>query len=91
MLTKPKEQPDGSTCNFSTDLNPLDFNIWGYVESKACAMPHPSIAALQNSVNDYWSKLLTEDHIKKTCAAVPGRLRKMIAAKGSTFEPRKRK
>ena len=29
--------------------------------------------------------------VKKTCAAVPGRIQKMIAAKGSTFEPRKKK
>ena len=28
-------------------------------------------------------RLLTVEHVKKTCAAVPGRIQKMIAAKGS--------
>ena len=73
------------------DLNPLDYNVWGYVESRACADPHPSIAALQVSVNKFWSELLTEEHVKKTCAGFWNRVKKMIEAKGCTFEPRKRK
>ena len=61
------------------------------MESRACATPHSSVAALQRAVDQAWSDLLTVEHVKKTCAAVPGRIRKMIAAKGSTFEPRKKK
>ena len=76
---------------YSPDLNPLDFNIWGYVESKACANPHSNISSLQKSVEKAWDELLTVDHVKKTCNAVPGRIRRMIEAKGGTFEPRKRK
>ena len=76
---------------YSPDLNPLDYNIWGYVESRACANPHSSIKALQEAVNEAWSKLLTVEHVKKTCGAFKGRIQKMIDAKGSTFEPRKRK
>ena len=76
---------------YSPDLNPLDYNIWGYVESRACATPHSSISALQQSVNKAWAELLTVDHVKKTCNAFPDRIRKMIAAKGNTFEPKKRK
>ena len=76
---------------YSPDLNPLDFNIWGYVESKACAMPHSSVKALQESVDKYWKELLTVEHVKKTCSSVPHRIHQMIEAKGGTFEPRKRK
>ena len=75
----------------SPDGNPLDYNIWGYVESKACADPHPSVTALKKTVDETWAKILTPDHIKKVCTAFPGRLQKMIDAKDGTFEPRKRK
>ena len=34
----------------SPDLNPLDYSIWTYVESKACASPHNRITALKSSV-----------------------------------------
>ena len=78
-------------CDKISDLNPLDYNIWGFVESRACATPHPSVKALQQAVDKAWEELLTVDHVKKTCAAFPDRLRKMIAAKGKTFEPRKKK
>ena len=76
---------------YSPDCNPLDYNIWGYVESKACALPHSSVSALQESVNKAWSELLTEEHVRKTCSAFWKRIDLLIAAKGGTFEPRKRK
>ena len=34
----------------SLDTTPLDYGIWGFVESKACATPHPSMDALKASV-----------------------------------------
>ena len=70
----------------SPDCNPLDFNVWGYVESKACANAHQNITALQNSVDKYWMELLTEEHVKKTCDSAWKRIRRMIQAKGNTFE-----
>ena len=69
----------------------MDYNIWGYVESKACATPHPSVASLKKAVDMAWAEMLTVDHVKKTCSAFPDRIRRMIAAKGNTFEPRKKK
>ena len=70
----------------SPDCNPLDFNVWGYVESKACANSHPNITALQKSVDKYWMELLTEGHVRKTCDSAWKRIRRMIQAKGNTFE-----
>ena len=63
---------------YSPDLNPLDYNIWGYVESRACATPHPSVPALQKAVDKAWTELLTEDHVKKTCGAFWKRVELMI-------------
>ena len=87
----PQYWPGDMWPPYSPDCNPLDYNIWGYVESKACATPHQSVKALQQSVDQAWEELLTVEHVKKTCSAFPVRIKKMIAAKGKTFEPRKRK
>ena len=35
--------PESMWPPYSPDLNPLDYNVWGYVESKACAMPQPLV------------------------------------------------
>ena len=50
---------------YSPDLNPLDFNVWGYVESRACAKPYASVSALQSAVDQAWKDLLTVEHVKK--------------------------
>lgn len=71
---------------YSPDLNPLDYNVWGYVESRACKNPHSSVSALQKSVDKSWAELLTEEHVKKTCAVFWDRVRKMIKARGCPFE-----
>ena len=73
------------------DANPLDYNAWGYVESKACKDPHPSVPALQRVVDKTWSELLTEEHVKKTCSVFWDRVKMMVDAKGCTFEPKQRK
>ena len=33
-----------------TDLTPLGYGIWGFVESRACAKPHSNVASLKTSV-----------------------------------------
>ena len=73
---------------YSPDLNPLDYSVWGYVESRACANPHPNTSALQKAVEKAWSELLTEEYVRKTCAVFWDRVQRMIDAKGRNFEPR---
>ena len=34
-----------------------------HVESRACATPHSSVAALQRAVDQAWSDLLTVEHV----------------------------
>ena len=75
---------------YSPDLNPMDYFVWGYVESKACKNPHSSVSSLQKSVNHWWSELLTEDMVKKACSVAWDRVNRMIEARGCTFEPKKK-
>ena len=76
---------------YSPDLNPLDYNVWGYVESRACDNPHPNIKALQMAAKKTWAELLTEEHVRKTCAVFWDRIQRMIDARGRNFEPQSRK
>jgi len=69
----------------SPDLNPLDYGIWGNVERKACAAPHPNVASLKAAVEQEWTNM-SEDFVVKTCRAFRPRLEAMIAAKGGHFE-----
>ena len=54
----PEYWPPNYWPPYSPDLNPLDYNVWGFVESKACVDPHPSASALQEFVDKYWSELI---------------------------------
>lgn len=69
----------------SPDLNPLDYGIWGYIESRACAIPHPSVDALKASVEREWTAM-PEGYISKVCVAFRPRLEAMVAGEGSHFE-----
>jgi len=48
----------------SPDLNPLDYGIWGAVESKACRTPHPSVEALKTAVDTEW-ETMSEEFVRK--------------------------
>lgn len=69
----------------SPDLNPLDYSIWGILESKVNIKSHTSIEFLKKAIQREWAKLSEE-----TCAqAVQDwrrRLRACCKAKGDHFE-----
>ncbi|QQP42560.1 Putative transposable element, partial [Caligus rogercresseyi] len=69
----------------SPDVAPLDYGIWGFVESKACATPHPSVDALKASVEKEWADM-SEHYVRKVCRAFRPRLEAMVSAEGSHFE-----
>ena len=50
------------------DTAPLDYGIWGFVESKVCATPHASMDALKASVEKEWADM-SEAYIRKVCQA----------------------
>ncbi|KAK6047940.1 hypothetical protein COOONC_14557 [Cooperia oncophora] len=41
----------------SPDLNPLDYNLWSYLESKACATPHPNLDSLKAALIREWDEI----------------------------------
>ncbi|QQP37282.1 Putative transposable element [Caligus rogercresseyi] len=69
----------------SPDVAPLDYGIWGFVESKACATPHPSVDALKASVEKEWADM-SEHYVRKVCRAFRPRFEAMVSAEGSHFE-----
>lgn len=70
---------------YSPDLNPLDFSVWGILESKACMKPHQSLASLKRSLKKAWADLpLTT--VAKITDQFPKRLRSCIDASGGHFE-----
>lgn len=69
----------------SPDLNPLDYSIWSMVEREACATPHRNLEDLKASIVSAWDNM-SEDYIRKTCAAFRPRLERVIAAGGGLIE-----
>lgn len=64
----------------SPDLNPLDYSIWGVMNSKACAKSHRNLADLRASILRAWDEL-SEDYVIKTCKRFRNRLEAAIREK----------
>ena len=47
----------------SPDAAPLDYGIWGFMKSKACATPRPNVDALKASVKKEWANMLNRRRI----------------------------
>ena len=69
----------------SPDLNPLDFSIWGILESKACAKKHKNIKTLKNFLVREWEKL-PQNLLHAICNDVPRRLKDVISNNGGHIE-----
>ncbi|KIH46733.1 hypothetical protein ANCDUO_23212 [Ancylostoma duodenale] len=41
----------------SSDLDPLDYSIWGVLESIACANLHSTVEALKRDLTEAWNNL----------------------------------
>ena len=48
------------------DLNPMDFSVWSLLEVKVCSVAHPSVDALEKSLQKEWAKIPPET----LCASV---------------------
>jgi hypothetical protein len=66
----------------SPDLNPLDFSIWAYIQSKACNCQHPNLESLKVAVEEHWNNMV-EDYIMKVCSKFRPRIKAVIEAEGS--------
>ena len=69
----------------SPDLNPLDFCIWGYLESKVNEKRHPTLDSLRASVMKEWDDL-PMNVVRAAIDSWPARLRSCIKNKGGRFE-----
>ena len=66
----------------SPDLNPLDFGIWGYLESKVSATHHKSLEALTTKLQKEWSKM-PQGVIRDSCRSFSRRLQLVNDSNGS--------
>ena len=69
----------------SPDLNPLDFGIWGYLESKVSATHHKSLEALKTKLQKEWSKM-PQDVIRDSCRSFSRCLQLVIDSNGKHIE-----
>ena len=69
----------------SLDLNPLDFGIWGYLESKVSATHYKSLEALKTKLWKEWSKM-PQDVICNSCRSFLRRLQLVIDLNGKHIE-----
>ena len=69
----------------SPDLNPLDFRIWSYLESKVSTLHHQSLEALKVKLRKEWAKIL-QKVIRDSCKAFSKRLQLVIDADGGHIE-----
>jgi inhibitor of nuclear factor kappa-B kinase subunit alpha len=69
----------------SPDLNPLDFSIWAYVQSKACAQQHPNIDSLKDAVAKEWNNM-EEGFIRTVCSRFRPRIEAVIKADGGYID-----
>ena len=69
----------------SPDLNPLNFGIWGYLESKVSATHHKSLEALKMKLRKEWSKM-PQDVIRDSCRSFSRHLQLVIDSNGKHIE-----
>lgn len=69
----------------SPDCNPLDYYLWGVVESQVNAKPHSTIKSLQDAVKEVMSNLDMEE-VKRACSSFRSRLEKVVAVDGDHIE-----
>jgi hypothetical protein len=51
---------------YLSDLNPLDFTIWGILQAKVKAMPHTNLDSIALSITAEWDQLAAE-YLLKIC------------------------
>ncbi|XGW34089.1 hypothetical protein V3C99_018121 [Haemonchus contortus] len=69
----------------SPDLNPLDYNLWSYLESKAWATPHPNLDSLRAALIREWDEI-DDALLRPVVDAYPKGLRAVARARGGRIE-----
>lgn len=69
----------------SPDANPLDFCVWGILDSKVLTKKYTSIDALKKALQREWTRL-PQNHIRAACNSFFERIDRIIKAKGGYIE-----
>ena len=69
----------------SSDLNPMDFSVWSWLEKEACNVPHKSVGSRKDSLKRAWEKI-PQSTLRAICDSVPKRIKLLLKNKGSHFE-----
>ena len=69
---------------FLTDINPLDYVFWNYLQDLACPLGHTNTASLKSSVIHAWQSM-SEEFVKNSCSSFQNRLREVVANKGGAI------
>ncbi len=79
FLTKEEWPPS------SPDLNPMDFSVWNYLQTKVGQAQHRNIESLKSSLIKEWDEMPLS-YVRATSRAFAGRLRRVVEAEGGHFE-----
>ena len=70
---------------YSPYLNPMDYSMWGILESRACSKPHKNILSLKSSLCREWEKIPME-MLRAAVQRFPERLKAVISKRGGYIE-----
>jgi hypothetical protein len=70
---------------YSPDLNPLDYGIWGVMQTKVIATSHENKSAPTCTIRREWNQL-SKAMIWRTCLVFRPRLEKVVAADGGYID-----
>ena len=68
----------------SSDLNPLDYALRGFLENKTNAISHPNIGSPKTAIEEGWNKM-TEEFILKACKSFRKRVGTIIEKKNDGY------
>ena len=69
----------------SPDCNPLDYAIWGVMQTKVGATPHRNTTALKSAIRREWAALSAQ-YIAKSCKRFRARIEAVVKANGGHIE-----
>ena len=70
---------------YSSDLNPMDYYVWSYLEGKACSKKQQPLDSLKESLLKAWEEMSME-YVRATVATFPRRLKACVRVRGDRFE-----
>ena len=67
----------------SSDINPMYFSVWSWLEKEACSVPHKSVGSLKDSLKRAWEKM-PQSTLRAICDSVPQRIKLLLKMKEAT-------